>query len=474
MILSVAKEGQVRGRWTYGYRRVNQKLRAMGIHLADMTVNKLMAKLDVQVALYNRHRSGKYSSYEGNVGTVADNLLKQQFQATIPYQVLHTDVSQVRLANHSWAYISSIIDEASKEVLAFQLSQHPDRQLITATLNELCTKLPDNAQPIIHSDQGWHYQLGYYTQKLADNHFIQSMSRKGNCHDNAPMESFFHLFKTELLDGFPPCKDLAELKSLSAQRTIPLRVDTLNNKSVNPRGVFCIVSYSTIEKLKLLHDYQKSDYGLTVYSDYHGVRPANMSKWIKQFLLAGLAGLIRPKHNQKYSLETKLTAVKAYLSGKYTNQAILQQYQIRNISQLHQWVISYNNDKLRVNQTTRKRVRKMGRKVTFDEKRQIVRWTIEHNNNYKAAAEKYDISYQRVYSWVRKYRVNSDWEVLKDNRGRNKGKEPTNELEKLRKRVRELEARDCERELQIAFAKKLVKIRNREVKRPDDIKRFKK
>ena len=238
--------------------------------------------------------------------------------------------------------------------------------------------------------------------------------------------------------------------------------------------MFCIVSYSTIEKLKLLHDYQKSDYGLTVYSDYHGVRPATMSKWIKQFLLAGLAGLIRPKHNQKYSLETKLTAVKAYLSGKYTNQAILRQYQIRNISQLHQWVISYNNDKLRVNQTTRKRVRKMGRKVTFDEKRQIVRWTIEHNNNYKAAAEKYDISYQRVYSWVRKYRVNSDWEVLKDNRGRNKGKEPTNELEKLRKRVRELEARDCERELQIAFAKKLVEIRNREVKRPDDIKRFKK
>ncbi|AGL88667.1 Transposase [Limosilactobacillus fermentum F-6] len=199
-----------------------------------------------------------------------------------------------------------------------------------------------------------------------------------------------------------------------------------------------------------------------------------MSKWIKQFLLARLAGLIRPKHNQKYSLETKLTAVKAYLSGKYTNQVILQQYQIRNISQLHQWVISYNNDKLRVNQTTRKRVRKMGRKVTFDEKRQIVRWTIEHNNNYKVAAEKYDISYQRVYSWVRKYRVNSDWEVLKDNRGRNKGKEPTNELERLRKRVRELEARDRERELQIAFAKKLVEIRNREVKRPDDIKRFKK
>lgn len=199
-----------------------------------------------------------------------------------------------------------------------------------------------------------------------------------------------------------------------------------------------------------------------------------MSKWIKQFLLAGLAGLIRPKHNQKYSLETKLTAVKAYLSGKYTSQAILQRHQIRNVSQLHQWIISYNNGKLRVNQTTRKRVRRMGRKVTFDEKKKIVQWTIEHKHNYKAATEKYDISYQRVYSWVRKYQVNNDWEVLKDNRGRNKGKEPTNELERLRKRVRELEARDHERELQIAFAKKLVEIRNREVKRPDDIKRCKK
>lgn len=217
VILQIARQGQVRGRWTYGYRRVNQKLRQIGIHLADMTVNKLMAELGIQVTLFNRHRNGKYSSYKGQVGTIADNLLKQKFSQTIPYQVLHTDVTQVRLANHNWAYISSITDEASKEVLAFQISNHPNRQLITATLDELLTKLPDSAKPIIHSDQGWHYQLSYYTQKLADHNFIQSMSRKGNCHDNAPIESFFHLFKAELLAGFPPCKDLIELRKLSAQ-----------------------------------------------------------------------------------------------------------------------------------------------------------------------------------------------------------------------------------------------------------------
>ena len=121
-----------------------------------------------------------------------------------------------------------------------------------------------------------------------------------------------------------------------------------------------------------------------------------------------------------------------------------------------------------------KQVRVMGRKVSFDEKKAIVQWTIDHDNNYQAAANNYDVSYQRVYSWVRKYRRTNDWKSLQDNRGRNKDKEPTTELERLRKRVRELEARDREREVQIAFAKKLVEIRNRGVKRPDDIKRFKK
>ena len=230
-ILKIAKQGQVRGRWTYGYRRINQRLRQMGIRLADMTVNKLMASLGVQVSLFNRHRNGKYSSYKGRVGKVAANLLKQTFDQSRPYQVLHTDVTQVRLANHAWAYISSITDEASKEVLAFQISDHPDRQLISATLDELFAKLPDNAHPIVHSDQGWHYQLDYYTQKLADHHFIQSMSRKGNCHDNAPIESFFHLFKTELLDGFPPCQDITELKQLSNQYVHFFNYDRISLKT---------------------------------------------------------------------------------------------------------------------------------------------------------------------------------------------------------------------------------------------------
>ena len=214
-IYEIAQRGLVRGRYTLGYRRIQSFLVEQDIHLADATVLRLMNEMGVQVKLYNQHRNHCYSSYRGTIGKVPKNLLRQKFNATKPYQVLHTDVSQVKLANQQWAYISAVIDEASKEVLAFQIGAHPNAQLIKATLSELKMKLPDVATPIIHSDQGWHYQLAYYTQKISEEGFTQSMSRKGNCLDNAPMESFFHLYKTELLSNRPLCKDLAELSQLS-------------------------------------------------------------------------------------------------------------------------------------------------------------------------------------------------------------------------------------------------------------------
>lgn len=214
-IIEITNNGKCRGRLTYGYRRVQTELVKLNIHLANTVVRHLMSELNVQVSLYNRHKNGKYSSYKGTVGKIAPNILKQNFSKIKPYEALHTDVTQIRLEDNSWAYISAITDEASKEVLAFQINDSPNRQLITNTLDELIVKLPKNTKSIIHSDQGWQYQLEYYTKKLSDHDFIQSMSRKGNCHDNAPIESFFHIYKTECLSGFPPCQNLNELKRIS-------------------------------------------------------------------------------------------------------------------------------------------------------------------------------------------------------------------------------------------------------------------
>lgn len=121
-----------------------------GVHLAGETIRKLMNQLKIQVEVYNQNRNGKYDSYRGTVGKTADNLLKQKFDETKPYKVVHTDITQTRLANQQKAYLSVMIDEATKEVLACQISGHPNRELITNTLEELLQNLLDNTHPIIH------------------------------------------------------------------------------------------------------------------------------------------------------------------------------------------------------------------------------------------------------------------------------------------------------------------------------------
>ena len=79
------------------------------------------------------------------------------------------------MADTKWAYVSAITDEASKEVLAFQVSNSPNSKLIMDTLDELTENIPEGIKPIIHSDQGWHYQLSYYTDKLV---LLQSLKIK--------------------------------------------------------------------------------------------------------------------------------------------------------------------------------------------------------------------------------------------------------------------------------------------------------
>ena len=233
VIMEIAEKGKWRGSYTYGYRRIMPFLEEAGYHLAEATLRRLMSELGVQPAMYNRRKSDRYSSYEGTVGKVADNLLDQTFDAVTPFTVLHTDVSQVRLGDSTWAYMSVILDQATKEVVAASVSQSPNKLLIMDTLSQLEGKLPNNVNPIIHSDQGWHYQLDYYREKIDSLGLVQSMSRKGNCLDNAPMESFFHLFKVESLTEIKRCKNISEFKQLFNRYVIWYNNDRISNKTKN-------------------------------------------------------------------------------------------------------------------------------------------------------------------------------------------------------------------------------------------------
>lgn len=229
-----------------------------------------------------------------------------------------------------------------------------------------------------------------------------------------------------------------------------------------------------MNRLELLYGYQKTESGLKVYADMHHVNQNTMTRWIRQFLLHGLAGVRHRSLNHRYLLNTKIEAVKEYQAG-FPGEKIIEKYDIRSLSQLKQWSIQYNNDELKTK--SRKRVRKMGRKVSFEEKCKIVQWVLDHDNDYQGATIQFNVSYQRVYSWVHKYHEAADsWEALKDNRGHRKPQkalEEVTEKERLEAEIKRLKKINREMELEIAFAKKLVEIRNRGVKRPDDIKRFK-
>ncbi|WP_306738854.1 helix-turn-helix domain-containing protein [Limosilactobacillus fermentum] len=116
----------------------------------------------------------------------------------------------------------------------------------------------------------------------------------------------------------------------------------------------------------------------------------------------------------------------------------------------------------------------MGRKVSYDEKIKIVQWALDHGSNYKATANKFDVSYNRVYDWVRKYQATGDWEILKDHRGKKpwpKGDNLTRE-EQLEEENRQLKAKIRRLEVEQAFAKKLREIRNRGVDDSQNTKRF--
>ena len=139
-----------------------------------------------------------YKSYRGTVCKIADNLLNQTFTTSRPYEKLGTDITQFRTP-FGKLYLSPIIDFHTREVLAYDLSTNPDMKQITRMLDQLMQQHGNNLQQtILHSDQGYQYQVKLYEKYLKDHGIIQSMSRKGNTLDNAPTENFFGRLKEEV------------------------------------------------------------------------------------------------------------------------------------------------------------------------------------------------------------------------------------------------------------------------------------
>ena len=208
----------------YGYRRITDELHNQNFAINHKTVQRLMKEL----GLVCRVRMKKYRSYKGEVGKVADNLLDRDFHAEKPNQKWTTDITEFRLFGQK-LYLSPIMDLCSGDVVTYTLSESPNLLMVTTMLEQAVKILPEKHNLILHSDQGWHYQHKQYRKLLEENGITQSMSRKGNCYDNAAMESFFGHLKSELLY-------LQEFESVDHfKRELIAYIDYYNNKRIKAK-----------------------------------------------------------------------------------------------------------------------------------------------------------------------------------------------------------------------------------------------
>ena len=178
----------------FGYRRITIEMNNLGYNINHKTVLRLMKVLGLKSLIRSRK---KYKSYKGQQGKSAPNILNRNFKASKPNEKWATDITEFNVSGRK-LYLSPIIDMYNKEIISYNLSVSPNFKQINTMLDIAFRKLPDNVNLTLHSDQGWQYQMKRYQFLLKKNNITQSMSRKGNCLDNAIIENFFGILKTEL------------------------------------------------------------------------------------------------------------------------------------------------------------------------------------------------------------------------------------------------------------------------------------
>ncbi|WP_454695976.1 IS3 family transposase [Achromobacter aegrifaciens] len=176
----------------YGYRRITADLRHTGLIVNHKMIQRLMHMLGLKSLV----RPKKYRSYKGTVGRIAPNVLQREFNASSLNEKWVTDVTEFNISGEK-LYLSPVMDLYNGEIVAFETSKRPAFSMIGTMLKKAFARLGSTDKPMLHSDQGWVYQMPLYRRLLADRGLMQSMSRKANCLDNAAMESFFGTLKSE-------------------------------------------------------------------------------------------------------------------------------------------------------------------------------------------------------------------------------------------------------------------------------------
>lgn len=177
----------------YGYRRIHLELKNRGYAINHKTVFILMRELGLKSLV----RVKKYVSYRGEQGRIAPNVLQRNFKADRPQQKWVTDITEFKVKDKK-LYLSPILDLFNGEIVSFTLAERPQLKQVMDMVKKAKRQPNPSLATILHSDQGWQYQMSQYQQALKNKNIQISMSRKGNCLDNAVMENFFGTLKSEL------------------------------------------------------------------------------------------------------------------------------------------------------------------------------------------------------------------------------------------------------------------------------------
>jgi len=180
----------------YGAPRIHAALRAEGRSVSRGRIERLMRLHGIRAAKGRRFRVVTTDS--NHALPVASNLLEQNFSATRPNQIWLADITYIP-TDEGWLYLAVVLDLFSRKVVGWAMRDHLRQELTIAALTMAIQRQRPGRRLIHHSDRGSQYAAGAYRQRLKANGIVASMSRKGNCWDNAPMESWFHTLKTELV-----------------------------------------------------------------------------------------------------------------------------------------------------------------------------------------------------------------------------------------------------------------------------------
>lgn len=215
------------------------------------------------------------------------------------------------------------------------------------------------------------------------------------------------------------------------------------------------------EKIATIEKYLRGEDSIYHLATLLDVQKSTVRQWLQIYHSLGPNALLGSSKNSIYTEELKNKAVRDYLAGLGSQSEICKKYGLRSRTQLHNWILKYNShEKLKTSGTGGTPIMTKGRTTTYDERVEIVKYCIEHQDNYAETAQKFQVSYQQVYDWTNKY-LNNGVGGLEDKRGKRKSEDDMSEVEKLKAKNKLLEAEIKRKQMEIDLLKKLDEIERR-------------